>query len=398
MASYPLTCSIEEGSTVDSPASRRAILLLFTISGATGLMLEVVWSRMLTTLLGATTWSVLAVLVTYMGGLGLGSVLWGRIAGRTANPLRLYGWLEVAVGLYTLAVPVLLEALGVLLIAATRILGEAPQAALALRIVASVLALAPPTLLMGGTLPVLTRFVAAGRAQAGREAGVLYAANTAGAVLGCLVTGCVLILWLGVVETNALAAVLDIGVGVSALSLAARRPGLAVDRTEAKDPADPVSGPRRGGTALLVASVSGFCGLAYELLWTRGLLATVTDDTTYAFTMMLTAFLAGHALGAALAGRDRESRRATDDWRRLGTAQVLAQAPVGLGVHLGDDRDQVFGLGVQVAAGILQECKVVAHGLGAGFEQVVIHITTFGLFQHHEDVVIVLHHLCPTKE
>ena len=56
-------------------------------------------------------------------------------------------------------------------------------------------------------------------------------------------------------------------------------------------------------TVLLIASVSGFCGMAYELLWSRGLLAAITDDTTYAFTLMLTAFLAGHALGAAIAGR-----------------------------------------------------------------------------------------------
>ena len=72
---------------------------------------------------------------------------------------------------------------------ATRVVGESPVAAIALRVVTAVLALAPPTLLMGGTLPVLTRFVAVGSAQPGRTAGLLYAANTAGAVAGCFVDG-----------------------------------------------------------------------------------------------------------------------------------------------------------------------------------------------------------------
>ncbi len=79
------------------------------------------------------------------------------------------------------------------------------------------LALAPPTLLMGGTLPVLARFAAAGRTLPGRAAGSLYAANTAGAVVGCFVAGCVLIFWLGVIETNIVAALVDLGVGVIAL-------------------------------------------------------------------------------------------------------------------------------------------------------------------------------------
>src|SRR3954452_1957652 len=82
-----------------------AVVVLFTASGASGLMLEVVWSRMLGWLLGATTWSVMTVLVAFMGGLGLGGILWGRWAGRSTRPLRLFGLMEVAIGLYSLAVP-----------------------------------------------------------------------------------------------------------------------------------------------------------------------------------------------------------------------------------------------------------------------------------------------------
>jgi spermidine synthase len=185
---------------------------------------------------------------------------------------------------------------------------------------------------MGGTLPILTRFASAGRTLPGRTAGILYAANTAGAVFGCLATGCVLILWLGVIETNVLAAILDVGVGTLALRWSRRS---AIVQDSGHEPSRPVAPAHpRADAALAVAAASGFCGLAYEVLWTRGLLATVTDDTTYAFTMMLTAFLAGHASGAALAGHTKGEPGQADDWWRLGRSQLLAALTALLSVPL----------------------------------------------------------------
>ncbi len=270
--------------------------LLFTASGATGLALEVVWSRMLGWLLGATTWSVMTVLVAFMGGLGLGSILWGKISQRTPRPLRLFGLMEMAIGLYSLAMPLILKWESDLFVAATRVLGDSPGPALALRVITAVLVLAPPTLVMGGTLPVLTRFLAAGRDQPGRTAGLLYAANTAGAVFGCFLTGCFLIFLLGVVETNTAAALVDLVVGATAILWDRRNAAASVSDTGGPAPAGVIARLSGAGIiAIAIAMISGFCGLAYELLWTRGLLAAITDDTTYAFTLMLTAFLAGHA-------------------------------------------------------------------------------------------------------
>ena len=127
--------------------------------------------------------------------------------------------MEVAIGLYSLAVPLLFDGLGRVFVAATQVVGESPAGRdRPSGSSTAVLALAPPTLLMGGTLPVLTRLRRAGPTQPGRTAGLLYAANTAGAVLGCCLTGCLLIFWLGVVETNMVAALIDLGVGVAALA------------------------------------------------------------------------------------------------------------------------------------------------------------------------------------
>ena len=293
------------------------ILLVFLASGATGLMLEVVWSRMLVGLFGSTTWGVLTVLVVFMGGLGLGGILFGWRASATDRPLRLYGRLEVEIGLYSLTVPWLFEGVGNLYLAATRATG----AGSAVRVLAAVLALGIPTTLMGGTLPVLTRVVARAWDRPGRAAGVLYAANTLGAVVGCFATGFVLILWLGLSATNALAAAIDIALGLAMIGLDRRRPPEVPE-------VDPAGGsevrPRADARwAMLIAGLSGFCGLAYEVLWTRGLLATLTESTTYAFTLMLTVFLLGHAMGSGLASRAVDDGRG-GGWRRLGLSQVMA--------------------------------------------------------------------------
>jgi spermidine synthase len=324
------TFSPSRVANVRHPATPGTVAL-FAASGASALMLEVVWSRMLGWVLGGTTWSVMTILVVFMVGLGAGGIFWGYRAGEHARPLRLFGLLEVSIGLYTLAVPWLFGGLAHFFEVASRLVDDSPAVAIGLRVVTATLALAPPTLLMGGTLPVLTRFAAAGTAQPGRTAGLLYAVNTAGAVAGCFATGCLLIYWLGVVETNLLAALIDIGVGVTALVWDGRSTPIF-----AFVPAEKTPPPFRVNrtVVLRIAAASGFCGLAYEVLWARGLLAAITDDTTYAFTLMLTAFLAGHALGAALAGR--RSRDALPDRisRSLGIAQILAAATALLSLPL----------------------------------------------------------------
>ncbi len=237
-------------SRLADPVRLRAQLgvgVLFAASGASGLMLEIVWSRMLVWLLGATTWSVMTILVAFMGGLGLGGILWGRWSGRSSRPLRLFALMELAIGLYSLAVPILFEWLGHVFVMATQMVGDSPGIVVAIRVIAAVAALAPPTLLMGGTLPVLTRFAARRGAEPGRAAGLLYAANTAGAVAGCSVTGCLLIFRLGVIESNLVAALIDLGVGIAALSL---------DRWEADSPVDDRP---PGNTRIAPAAAWGRC-------------------------------------------------------------------------------------------------------------------------------------------
>src|SRR5437588_5923473 len=87
------------------------IYLLFFLSGAAGLVYEVVWSRLLKDAFGVTAHAVAAVLATYLGGLALGSWLLGRVVDKRRDPLRLYGFLELGIGTSALLTAFLLPAL-----------------------------------------------------------------------------------------------------------------------------------------------------------------------------------------------------------------------------------------------------------------------------------------------
>src|SRR5918997_6787625 len=90
-----------------SKSSLWLIALCFILSGATGLIYEVLWARMLGLVFGATTFAISAVLAAFMGGLALGSAWAGRLATRIKRPLRIYGIIEIVIALYALAVPLL---------------------------------------------------------------------------------------------------------------------------------------------------------------------------------------------------------------------------------------------------------------------------------------------------
>ncbi|HWE25124.1 MAG TPA: fused MFS/spermidine synthase [Myxococcales bacterium] len=269
---------------------RRAIPALFFASGGAGLVYEVIWSRLLKDLFGVTAHAVAAVLASYLLGLALGSWLLGPAADRARNPLRVYGLLEIGVALSALATSFLLPHLEPIHAwAATRLAPD--SAALAgIRLALAAAVVVPPTLLMGATLPAMTRASVKSVAELGREVGLLYAVNTAGAVAGCALAGFALIGVLGVHPTLWLAVLTNLTVGGIAL----------VIRLEPALPAPAASSaPRDSFWILLAIAVSGIASLALEVIWTR-VLILVVGTSTYAFVTMLTAFLIGIALGSAL--------------------------------------------------------------------------------------------------
>ncbi|HEY8075374.1 MAG TPA: fused MFS/spermidine synthase, partial [Labilithrix sp.] len=292
-------------------ARTAAVVLLFFASGTSGLVFEVVWLRYLTLYIGSTTFAASLVVSAFLGGLALGSFLIGRVAAVRGAPLRLYAALEAATAVLALGLTVVLRHAADIG-AAVGLPGGGP---IALRVTVTFVLVLPPTIVMGGTLPVLTRFVARELPRVGRHFGMLYGVNTFGAAVGCAVAGFWAIGRFGLWSTACLAAATNLMVAVLATLLARAPPATAKeapdDRKEsvARAPAsNPL--PQRQRRLLVAAfAVAGFISISYEVLWFR-VLGFYLPGTTYAFTTLLATYLVGLVLGSALyatrlAGRER---------------------------------------------------------------------------------------------
>jgi spermidine synthase len=282
----------------------------FFVSGAAGLLYEVVWMRLLGLLFGHTVYAVTTVLAAYMGGLAAGSLLLGRRADRVRRPLRAYGLLEATIGAYCLATPLLFAAADRAYLALYTAVQPGPVASAAIHLTFSILLLGLPTTLMGMTLPLLSRALVERVSLAGARVGTLYAINTWGAVAGVAATGFFLLPAIGVGATVWLGVGLNLAVAAAAVLIdrwspaAPGAPAAAPAEALAPDASpEPPAVPRSAATLALVAiGVSGAASMAYEIAWTRAL-SLVLGSSTYAFTAMLTTFLVGLALGALLVAR-----------------------------------------------------------------------------------------------
>ncbi|HET9708761.1 MAG TPA: fused MFS/spermidine synthase, partial [Gemmatimonadales bacterium] len=322
----------------------QAYTLLFFLSGATGLVYELLWVRVLYQSFGSTIQSVTTVVAAYMGGLGLGAYLLGARGDRALRPARLYGRLEILIGLFGLVSPLVLGLAQQAYIALARGLPEGSGLSVALRFGLAGLVLLIPTTLMGGTLPVLTRaFTAAERDKLRPSLGRLYGVNTLGAVLGTALAGFVLIEHVGIRWSLIGTAFVSIAIGFAAIGMPdpdglargltnpGRKPGVepvvpGVEPVVAAAPATAVPALlRRLALALLAATA--FVALLDEIAWTR-VLVMVVGGSTYAFTLVLLCFLLGIGLGSALIARRSETP--TD----AAASAVLAQGVTAAGAAL----------------------------------------------------------------
>lgn len=271
---------------------RVLVTVCFLISGATGLVYQVVWVRLIGQVVGVSSLAISAVVATFLLGLGLGARVAGRVAGRVSRPLFAYGLLELGIGAMALAVPHLLSVLGTV---------YAPFGLGALHLPATfalaLVLLLPPTLAMGATLPLLTRWYAQDPATLGHDTGWLYAVNTTGAVAGAALAGFVLLPGLGQPLTIQLAAGANMVVGGVA-ALVGLRVALAPRRAVIHQPAA-AQVPSADRRVLLAFALSGGAAMVQQVTWSRSF-ELFTGSTTYAFSLIVCAFIAGLAIGGHL--------------------------------------------------------------------------------------------------
>jgi spermidine synthase len=299
---------------------RAVILACFFLSGASGLILEMLWTRMLTLVFGSTTLAVSTVLTAFMGGLGLGSWLAGRFADRLKTPVRAYAIAEASIGVYALLVPVVVGLYPGLNRWLWSSFGDRYALLSVLRFVASAGLLLAPTTLMGATLPILARHFVQHPwelRRAGLRIGTLYAVNLFGAVAGSFLAGFVFLPMFGLRWTNVtaatfnltLAAVILVGRRFIPAAPAGRSMEELVDEAAAEGriasgaaPPEVVVDPRSRRMALAAFVVSGATAMTLQVMWTRSL-AVLIGSSIFSFTIILVAFLVGLGVGSAVFGR-----------------------------------------------------------------------------------------------
>ncbi len=289
---------------------RLAAVLALLFSGLAALLYQLVWTRLLGFAFGTTSEAIGSVLAVFFGGLALGNALAARLAHRLTRPLRTYAWLELAIGLLALASLPALQALPGL--AAWLGPDVSPATWLTVRLVVAALILLPPTIAMGATLPVIAHGVVAHDETRGRWSGILYAANTFGAVAGAYLCGFVLIPALGLTQTLLVAAAANLLVALAILRVAGDAPAAwkaaAAEAPVAAGAASPPADLQRSSEAasgsqpssgpfLLFFAISGFVAIGYEIVWSK-LFGIVMEGTLYGFATVLAAYLFGIGAGS----------------------------------------------------------------------------------------------------
>ena len=291
------------------------IYLMFFLSGAAALMYQVVWVRSLTLVFGGTHLAVTAVLSIFMAGLALGGYTIGKYVDRVKKPLRLYGLLELGIALFALIFAGLIKLYPLVYIALAQGRDNAHLYLAFIRVIFSVIALIVPTSLMGGTLPVLSKFIAGHPKNIRSHLSFLYGINTLGAVVGVIAAGFFFLRFYSVSATLYIAIISNVSIGLAAVLLqdkattvldtetfkAEYGDGLTETVSTDLSTAESLNNLFTLKLVLWGIGVSGFCALGYEVLWTR-ILTIVLSASVYSFATMLVAFLTGIALGSGVYG------------------------------------------------------------------------------------------------
>jgi len=291
------------------------IYLMFFLSGAAALMYQVLWVRSLSLIFGGSHLAVAAVLSIFMAGLAIGGYIIGKSADSMKKPLRIYGFLELLIGIFAIIFLGLIKLYPYIYIPLAQGRDEHPVYLFLIRIIFSIVALIVPTSLMGGTLPVLSRFISGRPDNLRSHLSFLYGLNTLGAVAGAIAAGFFFLRFYSVSTTMGIAILTNLFIGLSSILLQDKA-ALVLTNTQAepllkKKTAKNISrsfAPEKTNENLFSfklvlwgIGVSGFCALGYEVLWTR-ILAIVFGASVYGFTTMLAAFLTGIAVGSGAYG------------------------------------------------------------------------------------------------
>jgi spermidine synthase len=297
------------------------LLILFIGSGCSALIYEVVWLQLLQLVIGSSAASLAVLLGTFMGGMCLGSIALPRLISARQHPLRVYALLELGTGAFGFAV---LFGLPLVQHLYTASIGHGLPGIL-LRSVASAICLLPPTLMMGATLPAISRWIET-TPQAASWWGFFYGGNIAGGVFGCLLAGFYLLRIHDMATASYVAAFINVAVALASLALARHLTYEAPPAAEETAERPPDSWP-----VYFAIALSGLCALGAEVIWTRTL-SLMLGPTVYTFSIILGVFLTGLGLGSS--GGAGLSRSNPSPRGMLALCQVLQVVAIAFAAYM----------------------------------------------------------------
>jgi spermidine synthase len=300
---------MKELKTSGQVVSQKIVFLLFFASGISGLMYEVVWLRILSRIIGVTSYATAVTLAAFMAGLALGSFIFGRLVDKRNDQLRIFALLQMWLAVFAIVTPFILAG-SVAVYKLVSIITHQSATAISLsKVVVSFLSLLVPTVLMGGTLPALTSYLVRQGGMFGKNFSLLYGLNTLGAVLGVLLSGFITIGAVGEWNTIFIGVAINLVVGSVTFVIYRRKLRFTGQTGVTRDAAVKAVDkrismyPDKVRKAVLIAfMISGFTALAYEVVWTRQLILFL-QTSIYAFSGMLAIFLVGVALGSMFMNR-----------------------------------------------------------------------------------------------
>jgi spermidine synthase len=279
----------------------RALSLLLTFAtGASGLVYEVAWQRYLATLLGSHSEATAAVLALFLGGLSVGYSLFGRLTRRMVEDARrrgghprlllAYGLIEAAIGVWALAFPWLFQ--GVQAVSSWVPHGTT-GVGFAFDVLLATFLIGPPSVMMGGTIPILTQALSRGLEDATRFHALVYAFNTLGAFLGALSAGFFLVPWLGLVTLMYAVGAVNIAAGSVFVLLGLRARPLAPGLDSVAD------APRLANFAVYaaIALLVGFAMMALQTVVIR-IAGLAIGSSPFTFSMVVSVFVLCIAIGS----------------------------------------------------------------------------------------------------
>ena len=295
---------------------------MFAGSGAAALIYETVWFQLLQLVIGSSAVSVGVLLGTFMGGMCIGSLWLPRVISPRSHPLRVYARLEIGIGAFGLLLLVAMPLVGRVYFA----WGGNGLGGFLVRGAVAAVCLLPPTIMMGATLPAVSRWIET-TPEGVSWLGWFYAGNIAGAVGGCLAAGFYLLRFYDMAVATYVAVGLNVVVAACGWRMATTETmtnvASGLSRTF-------MAADRSAWTVYVAIALSGFAALAGEVIWTR-LLGLLFGATVYTFSIILAAFLIG--LGAGSAGGSMLAKRVARPRLALACCQLLAAAAIAWTAH-----------------------------------------------------------------